>query len=48
MEIINKYQIEYIFVGEKEREYKTLNETLFKDYLEVAFTSGQTMIYKVN
>jgi YYY domain-containing protein len=48
MEIINKYQIKYIFVGEKEREYKTLNETLFKDYLEVAFTSGQTTIYKVN
>ena len=47
MTLINKYQIEYVYVGEKEREYKALNEGLFNQYLEEVYKEGQTTIYKV-
>jgi uncharacterized membrane protein len=47
LSIIDKYKIEYIFVGIKEREYKDLNTDLFDKYLEKVFISGKTFIYKV-
>ena len=45
--IVYQYKIEYIFVGEKEQEYKELNETLFKRYYIQIYNSGTTSIYQV-
>lgn len=47
MSLINKYQIQYVYVGEKEREYRYLNEDLFNQYLEEVYKVGKTTIYKV-
>lgn len=48
-EIINKYNVEYIFVGNLEREkYQNLNEEKFNQLAIPVFTKGTTTIYKVN
>ena len=47
MTVINKYQIEYIFVGEKEREYPALNEKLFINYFKKVYSNETTTIYKI-
>jgi uncharacterized membrane protein len=46
-EMIEKYEIEYVYVGEKEREYKEMNEELFKNNFPVVYNVGSTTIYKV-
>jgi uncharacterized membrane protein len=47
MTVVNKYKIEYIFVGEKEREYPALNEKLFINYFQKVYSNETTTIYKV-
>jgi len=48
-EIINKYNVEYIFVGNLEREkYKNLNEEKFSQLGTQVFREGNTAVYKVN
>lgn len=48
-EVLDKYKVEYIFVGAMEKEaYPNMNETNFDSLGEVVFTSGQTKIYQVN
>lgn len=47
--ILKKYNVEYIFVGQLEREkYKALNEDQIAQLGKVVFGSGSTKIYKVN
>ncbi len=47
--ILQKYFVQYIFLGDLEREkYKNLNESLFRKIGKPIFTSGDTVIYKVN
>lgn len=47
--LLQKYSVQYIFVGDKEREkYPTLNENSFTDIgATIIFESGQTRIYKL-
>ncbi len=46
--ILSKYRVEYVFVGDKEREkYPRLREENFKQLGEVVFESGETRIYRV-
>jgi uncharacterized membrane protein len=48
-EIINKYNVEYIFVGNLEREkYKNLKEAKFEQLGASVFKKGNTTVYKVN
>ncbi len=47
--ILKKYNAEYIFVGNLEREkYKNLDEKKFEKFGRVVFESGDTKIYKIN
>ena len=48
--LLQKYSVQYIFVGDKEREkYPNINEKTFTDLgAKVIFSSGQTRIYKLN
>jgi YYY domain-containing protein len=46
--IIRKYNVEYIFVGQLEKEkYKNLNIEKFNQLGKVVFESGETKIYKL-
>lgn len=47
--ILNKYNVEYVFIGALERhQYQNLKEEKFAKLGEVVFTSGNTKIYKVS
>ncbi len=47
-EILKKYQVEYIFLGNLEREkYKNINEEKLEQLGKVIFESGSTKIYRV-
>lgn len=46
--VVNKYKIEYIYVGEKERTLTLFNNTLIEKFCEKIFETGQTAIYKIN
>lgn len=47
--VIKKYNVEYIFVGQLEKEkYKELQADKFEKLGTVVFESGETKIYKVN
>lgn len=46
--LLQKYNVEYVFVGDKEREkYPKLNEDTFAKLGQTIFQSGQTKIYKL-
>jgi uncharacterized membrane protein len=46
--LLQKYQVKYIFVGDKEFEkYPKLNDTNFDKLGKVIFTSGKTKIYQL-
>jgi len=47
--IIRKYSIEYVLVGDKEREkYQNINEQIFIDLgAKIVFQSGQTKLYQL-
>lgn len=47
-EIIDKYNVEYIFLGNLEREkYPNLNEEKFSQIATPVFTKGKTTVYRV-
>jgi uncharacterized membrane protein len=47
--ILKKYNAEYVYVGNLEREkYKNINEGKFEDLGKVVFESNNTKIYKLN
>jgi len=48
--LLQKYSVQYIFVGDKEREkYPALNEKTFTDLgFKIVFESGLTKVYKLN
>lgn len=47
--LIKKYKISYIYVGELEREkYPNLSEDKFKILGKIVYSRGQTRIYKIN
>lgn len=47
--LLNKYNVEYIFVGTLERQqYPNLSEEKFTKLGEIVFVSGKTKIYKVS
>jgi len=43
--LLEKYQVKYVFVGEKEREKYQVFENKFKNLGEIVFTQGNTRIY---
>lgn len=46
--LLQKYNVDYVFVGDKEREkYPKLNENTFQELGTVVFQSNQTKIYKL-
>lgn len=46
--LLKKYQVEYVFVGELEREkYPRLKEERFSDWGKLVFSSGRTKIYQL-
>lgn len=46
--LLQKYDVDYVFVGDKEREkYSKLNETTFSELGTIVFQSNQTKIYKL-
>ncbi len=48
-QLLEKYQVEYVFVGTLEREkFKELEESKFYTLGKAVFTHGQTVIYKVS
>jgi uncharacterized membrane protein len=48
-DLINKYKIDYIFIGNLERTtYTALQEEKFNTLGEVVFSSGESKLYKVN
>lgn len=48
-DVIDKYDIRYIVVGNLEREkYPGLNEEVIKQFSEPVFTEGETMVYEIN
>lgn len=49
LELIKKYHIAYVFIGELERqEYKNLNENKFPNLGKIIFKENQTTIYQLN
>ena len=47
--ILNKYHVEFIYVGEKEREaYAQLSEKLFSEHFAKIYEAYETRIYQVN
>jgi uncharacterized membrane protein len=47
-ELLKTYQVEYVIVGEMEREkYKYLNEEKFTKVARPVYTAGQTKVYEV-
>lgn len=47
LDLIKKYKIQYVFIGEKEREKYKLSEEKFGELGEVIFQSNNTKIYKI-
>jgi YYY domain-containing protein len=47
LEILQRYQIRYVYVGGLERGKYRVNETLYNRYLEVVFQNQQVTIYEV-
>ncbi|MCL5433161.1 MAG: DUF2298 domain-containing protein [Patescibacteria group bacterium] len=48
-QLIDKYKIDYIFVGDLEREkYPNLYEDKFSEIGEIVYENGQTRIYRIN
>lgn len=46
--LLEKYEVKYVFVGQLERDkYPLLNETLFENFGEVIYQSGDTKIYNI-
>lgn len=45
--LLEKYKVEYVFVGEKEREKYKLLEKKFAELGRVAFSSGNTTVYSL-
>ncbi len=48
LDLIKKYNVQYIFVGEKEREKYKISEEKFAQIGEIVFQSGKTKIYKID
>lgn len=49
LELIKKYRIAYVFIGELERQkYKNLNENKFSNLGKIIFKENQTTIYQLN
>ena len=46
--LLNKYQVAYIFVGDKEREKYKLEEDKFLKLSKIVYQSGTTIIYKID
>jgi len=47
LEILRKYRMEYVFLGEKENQKYQVEEKKFSKIGEIVFSSGQTKIYKI-
>jgi len=48
-EILQKYNVEYILVGNQEREkYPNLSEKKFTTFAHIVFQSGSTRLYEIN
>jgi len=46
--LLNKYQVAYVFVGDKEQEKYKLEESKFLKLGKLVYQSGQTVIYKID
>ncbi|MFH1289425.1 MAG: DUF2298 domain-containing protein [Patescibacteria group bacterium] len=47
--LLQKYNVEYVFLGELEKEkYEQIKEKRFEDFGNVVFSSGETKLYKLN
>lgn len=46
--LLKKYQVEYVFVGDKEREKYKLNESKFLKLGSIVYQSQETSIYKID
>lgn len=47
-ELLKKYKVDYVFVGELERKKYPVSETKFNQLGKLIFSSGQTRIYQLN
>lgn len=48
LELLNKYNVDYIILGPNEREKYVVNENLFGSIGNQVFESGEVVIYEVN
>ena len=46
-EIINRYNIRYVYIGPLERSTYTVNEEKFKQFLKLIYQQGNVAIYEV-
>jgi uncharacterized membrane protein len=46
-QVIEKYDIRYIYIGEFERQTYTLEEAKFEEHLDLVFRSNKVSIYEV-
>jgi len=47
-ELVNKYNIKYVFIGELEKDKYSLNEKKFMNIGEAIYSDGGTTIYKLD
>jgi len=46
--LIKKYNIEYVVIGDREKNEFIINQKYFDENFPVAFQNKDTLIYKVN
>jgi uncharacterized membrane protein len=46
--LLSKYQVAYVFIGDKERDKYKLNESKFSKIGSIAYQSGTTTLYKID
>lgn len=48
LDLFDKYNARYVFIGKNERNYFKIDEKYFKDNFKVIYDTGSVIIYRVN